>query len=206
MASKGADTLNSLLRGEVSAVETYQQALDKLGDTKGAAELRRIHVEHRDAANSLRKEIREHGEEPEPHSSAWRAFAKAVEGTAKLFGNDAAMKALKEGEELGVKDYEKALKDTELPAECRSLIASTLLSQAREHIEVLDRLMAGLVDRIGPREARQRVESGVAMLVCAYDSDDKFQEYHLEGAISLHEFETRADAIPKDRELIFYCA
>src|SRR5688572_22463284 len=111
MASKAADTLNSLLRGEISAVETYQQALDKLGDTKGAAELRRIHVEHRDAANSLRKEIRQHGKEPEPHASAWRAFAKAVEGTAKLFGNDAAMKALKEGEELGVKDYEKALKE-----------------------------------------------------------------------------------------------
>jgi len=206
MAQKTTDTLNELLRGELSAIETYQQALAKLGKTKGADELRRLHAEHREAANTLRQHVHQHGGQPDQGSGAWGAFAKAVEGTARLFGDDAALKALKEGEEHGIKEFEKALKDKGLPADCTTLIASSLLPQAREHIPVLDRLMAGLVKRISPQQARQHVESGDALLVCGYDSDEKFQQYHLERAISFDEFESQADAIPKDREIIFYCA
>ena len=43
------DTLNQLLRGELAATETYQQAMAKVGSEPGAAELRQIHDEHRDA-------------------------------------------------------------------------------------------------------------------------------------------------------------
>ncbi|MBW3596708.1 MAG: rhodanese-like domain-containing protein [Planctomycetes bacterium] len=60
--------------------------------------------------------------------------------------------------------------------------------------------------RIGPQEAKQHVESGDALLVCAYDSDEKFQKNRLEGAISLDDFRSQADSVPKDREIIFYCA
>jgi len=44
------DTLNKLLRGEIAATETYQQALAKVGTEPGADALRRIHDEHREAA------------------------------------------------------------------------------------------------------------------------------------------------------------
>jgi len=64
-----------------------------------------------------------------------------VEGAAKLFGNKAAIKALKEGEEHGIKEYEKALEDDELPPECKALIRTRLLPQTQAHIPVLDRLM-----------------------------------------------------------------
>jgi uncharacterized protein (TIGR02284 family) len=138
---KGIRCLNSLLRGELSATETYQQALAKVGDKPGAAELRRLHDEHRDAANTLREHVRDQGGEPDHGSGAWGAFAKTVEGAAKLFGKTAAMKALKEGEEQGISDYEKALKDENLPAECKSLISTRLLPQTRAHVPVLDRLM-----------------------------------------------------------------
>jgi len=207
MASTTTDTLRSLLRGELSAVETYGQALAKLGDAKGAVELRRIDAEHREAASVLRQYVREQGDQPDQGPGAWGAFAKAVAGTAKLFGNDAALKALKEGEEHGVKQYEDALEEKDLPAECNTLIRSTLLPRTRGHIAVLDRLMAGLVERIGPMQARQHLSTDPeAMLVCAYDSQDKFEQNHLEGAISLDEFESQADMIMKDREIIFYCA
>src|SRR5262245_53559837 len=95
---KGLECLNSLLRGELSATETYQQALAKVGNDPKAAELRRIHEEHRDAANTLRQHIHAHGGKPDQGSGTWGKFAKAVEGTAKLFGQTAALKALKEGE------------------------------------------------------------------------------------------------------------
>jgi hypothetical protein len=45
-----------------------------------------------------------------------------------------------------------------------------------------------------------------ALLVCAYGSDERFRENHLEGAIYLAEFRSRAGSMPKDREVIFYCA
>ena len=136
-----SDTLNSLLRGELSATETYQQALAKYGQEPGADALREIHREHREAANTLRQHVHQHGGTPDQDSGAWGAFAKAVAGTAKLFGNAAVVRALKEGEEHGIQSYESALKDTGLPPECRQLIRDTLLPQTRAHIPTLERLM-----------------------------------------------------------------
>lgn len=141
IASK-VDTLNELLRGEIAAVETYQQALDKIGSDPGAEELRLIHDEHRTAANTLRLQIHDHNGAPDHGSGAWGAWAKAVTGVAKLFGNTAALKALKEGEEHGIKSYEKALEDKDLPDDCKELIR-TLLPQTRAHLPILDRLLAG---------------------------------------------------------------
>src|SRR5437588_3069410 len=134
--------LNRLLRGELAATETYQQALAKVGNEPRATELRRLHDEHRTAANELRQHIHQHGGTPEQGSGAWGAFAKTVEGSAKVFGNAAAVKALKEGEEHGVKDYEDALGDASLPADCKDLIRNRLLPQTRSHIPVLDHFMS----------------------------------------------------------------
>ena len=60
--------------------------------------------------------------------------------------------------------------------------------------------------RIPPEEVREKVTSGVALLVCGYDDEDKFRENHLEGALSLAEFKFRLPSLTKDQEIIFYCA
>jgi uncharacterized protein (TIGR02284 family) len=135
------DILNRLLRGELAATETYQQALSKAGNEPRAVELHRIRDEHRAAANELRQHIHGHGGKPDQGSGSWGAWAKTVEGAAKIFGNAAAVKALKEGEEHGVKDYEDALTDANLPADCKELIRNRLLPQTRSHIPVLDRFL-----------------------------------------------------------------
>lgn len=134
------DHLNDLLRGELSATETYQQALGKIGTENGAADLRRIHAEHREAANTLRQHVHHFGGKPDQGSGVWGAFAKAVEGSAKIFGNTAAVKALKEGEKIGLKSYEDALKSKDLANECILLIQSKLIPQTKEHITALDHL------------------------------------------------------------------
>jgi uncharacterized protein (TIGR02284 family) len=136
------DILNRLLRGELSATETYQQAMSKVGNEPRATELRRLHDEHRTAANELRQHIHQHGGKPEQRSGSWGAWAKTVEGAAKIFGNAAAVKALKEGEEHGIKDYESALNDANLPADCKDMIRNRLLPQTRSHLPVLDRFIA----------------------------------------------------------------
>jgi len=138
----GVKCLNSLLRGEIAATETYQQALAKLEKSGDMANLRRIHDEHRIAANTLREHVHQCGGKPEQGSGAWGTWAKMVEGTAKVFGETAAIKALKEGEEQGVKDYQAAATDEDLSSECRDLIRTQLLPQTREHIATLDRIMS----------------------------------------------------------------
>ena len=62
------------------------------------------------------------------------------------------------------------------------------------------------VERVSAEKARTAVESDRALLVCAYDSDEKFRQYHIPEAISLEEFRAREATIPKEREIIFYCA
>ena len=65
--------------------------------------------------------------------------------------------------------------------------------------------MATTMERISPQQANEELRSG-AVLVCAYDSEEKFRQNHLEGAISLDEFRDREASTPRDREVIFYCA
>ena len=63
------------------------------------------------------------------------------ESTLQVFGKTAALKALKEGEELGLSSYDNALQNAELPAECKWLINSQLVPQTKAHITTLERLM-----------------------------------------------------------------
>jgi hypothetical protein len=62
------------------------------------------------------------------------------------------------------------------------------------------------IQRIDPEEARERVQSGQALLICAYDDERKWDRMRLEGSVSLQELESEAEALPRDLELIFYCA
>lgn len=61
-------------------------------------------------------------------------------------------------------------------------------------------------ERIGPEDAYKKVRSGEALFVCAYDSEEKFATLKLQGAISVTEFKSMLPYLPKDREIIFYCA
>lgn len=58
--------------------------------------------------------------------------------------------------------------------------------------------------RISVSDARERIKSGEARLICAYDDEAKCAKMHLEGSESLASFESQLDAVPKDAELIFY--
>jgi uncharacterized protein (TIGR02284 family) len=141
----GTDTLNSLLRGEMSAIETYRQALEKITDeaAAGVEKLRAIKRDHRDAADELWHHVGSQGEKPAEGSGAWGAFAKAVEGTAKVFGNVAALNALKEGEVHGQRVYQAALDDRDVPAEIKQRLRPFLARQ-HQHVAMLDELIAAL--------------------------------------------------------------
>ncbi len=60
--------------------------------------------------------------------------------------------------------------------------------------------------RIKPQDAYPRIKSGEAILVCAYNDDERYRKMQLEGSISLEEFYARIGQFPKDQEIVFYCA
>ena len=61
-------------------------------------------------------------------------------------------------------------------------------------------------ERITPEEVYQKLDSGTAILVCAYEDEAKFKKMRLQGAISLNEFRSRLSSFSKDQEIVFYCA
>lgn len=60
--------------------------------------------------------------------------------------------------------------------------------------------------RVSPEEIYPRLKSGDCLLVCAYDNEETFRSMCLEGAISLQDFRSQVSRIPKDQEIVFYCA
>ena len=63
-----------------------------------------------------------------------------------------------------------------------------------------------MAERIDVEEARRKVTGGEALLVCAYEDASKCDRIKLEGALPLGDFRTLAESLPKDKEIIFYCA
>ena len=60
------------------------------------------------------------------------------------------------------------------------------------------------IERVSVEEARRKVKANEALLVCAYDDDEKYKRVNLEGSISLGAFQSRMAALPKTKEIIFY--
>lgn len=134
------DVCNSLLRGELAAVETYGQAIGKHSGARVTEELRRIRADHSRSANMLSANVREMGGEPDKDSGAWGLFATAVQAAANLFGADSAIDALRKGEVACRSDYQEALLDDDVMADCKLMIREELLPPVIEHIATLDKL------------------------------------------------------------------
>ena len=143
------ETLDTLLKDELSAMETYQQTLDilredaSLGD---AVNLMPIYENHKQAVSSLQALISRLGGSPAEDSGAWGTWAKIVQGSANLLGKEAALKSLQGGEKSGAEAYEEALQETELSSDIRSLIETKLLPAQQAHIRTLDRLLGAETD------------------------------------------------------------
>jgi hypothetical protein len=131
------DVCNSLLRGEISAVETYTQAMEKFKGEAEASVLSDLRRDHIKSADRLRGNVTDMGGVPTTDSGAWGTWAKMVQGAAKLMGDTAALKALLEGEEHGEKQYREALDDDEVLPGCKEMIRTELLPRQLSHISTL---------------------------------------------------------------------
>ncbi len=148
-AVEGADPsivitrLNSLLRGEISAAETFRNVLSKAAEGSQAdiGTLRELQEDHGRACQLIRQRILDLGGEAADSSGVWGIWAQAVQGTLTLFGGDrGGLRALREGEEHGLKDYNAALNDVD-PTSAQ-LIQNQLIPGQERHLSVLDQMLA----------------------------------------------------------------
>jgi len=141
-AEKTVDTLNGFLRGEISAVETYRQAIAKLGSSPTGAQLEDCRRSHERRVEKLRDQVARLGGEPAQDSGAWGAFARLVEGGAKVFGESATVAALEEGEDHGLKMYREELDKLDIVS--RQVVEADLLpaqKQTHQFMSLLKRTL-----------------------------------------------------------------
>lgn len=132
------DAANSLLRGEIAAVETYGQAIDKFNDEPEVKALREIRADHEFAVRMISDYVHAVPAIAEDSSGGWGAVTKVIQATANFFGEESAIRSLLQGEELGQQAYYAALGDENVFPGFKGLIRDRLLPMVNQHIERLD--------------------------------------------------------------------
>jgi len=98
--------LNSLLRGEISAVETYNQAVIHLANEPVDDLIANLTC-HSKRVDLLKNAITQHGGTPDATSGMWGSLTKLVEKGAALISAKTVIAALEEGEDRGLAQYRK---------------------------------------------------------------------------------------------------
>lgn len=129
--------LDDLIRGEMAAVRTYDTALKKVKDKEDMKKLQAIRQDHVTAVEKLKTFANKEVKEDTKSSGPWGAFASAYTGGARLFGDETAMKALRQGEEHGINEYKEALEDETIKPELKQMIRTQFLPKQEEHIKTL---------------------------------------------------------------------
>jgi len=121
------DQLTSFCRGEMSAVETYERAIQVTEEEWILGQLRYNMDSHARRAELLRQRILDLGGEPPKSSGPWGAFAGAVEGVASVISERAALSILEEGERHGLADYRADFENLDLDSQ--RLVESKIMPQ-----------------------------------------------------------------------------
>lgn len=133
-----------LLRGELAAIEAYDQVMEKFRRDPAAKRLQAFRNEHDRAAKFWRDEILSKGLAPDEDSGPWGQVVHTVIGAAKLFGEASALQALKSGENHGLSEYQAFLKREDVPTRLKKKLREDFIPLQERHIaslEVIQQIM-----------------------------------------------------------------
>jgi|GEM_PF-268764 hypothetical protein len=133
-----------LLRGELAAIEAYDQVMEKFRSDPAAKRLEAFRSEHDRAAKFWRDEILAKGLAPDEGSGPWGQWVFTVVGTAKLFGETSALQALRRGEQHGLSEYRSFLKREDVPERLKRKLKEDFIPFQERHIaslEVIQQIM-----------------------------------------------------------------
>lgn len=135
--------LDDLIRGELAALKAYDQALKDVKEPKQREKLQAIRDDHEKAVSRLSKYVAAKPEllEDTKEAGPWGKFAKVWTKTRSFTGNEGALKALKDGEEHGIEEYQEALEDDSIPKELKQAIKNDMLPQQKQHMKTLNKMI-----------------------------------------------------------------
>ncbi len=128
MSTEYSHEFNSLLAGEISAVETYDLALKREYGAEFLEDLSKCRASHADRVAILTECVLEAGGKPNEGSGIWGAFEKLVQNSASTIHDALAQLELLEAERLV--QYEKAR--TIVPQPVLQVIDASLLPAQHE--------------------------------------------------------------------------
>ncbi len=136
------DQLASFCRGELSAVETYRQAMRVTQQSWVLTQLRANLASHEERARLLQQRILELGGDAPDTSGPWGAFATAVQGVASAINERAALSILEEGERHGLADYRADL--GKVDGESLRMLENRIIPQQSQTHDSLHRIVESL--------------------------------------------------------------
>lgn len=137
--------LNKILRGEYSAVEAYEQVIPTFKNERDRFLLSGIRNEHDRNIEKLKMLVERTHYEPNEESGTWGTMVSTIVGAANLMGNTAALKALEEGEQHGLKLYQEGLKYS-LTDDERDIFILDFIPGLERHIASLRNIIANQND------------------------------------------------------------
>lgn len=137
-----AEKLGDLLKLDVDAVHAYNEAIEKIEAQELRSHLSEYRDDHQRHVTELTQLIRGMGEEaPSPKPDAKGLL---IEGMTKLrssMGDEQAMKAMHQNEEITNRAYEKAAQQTYWPPEAMRVIEHGLADE-RRHIAWIEQQLS----------------------------------------------------------------
>lgn len=130
--------LETYLRDELAAVETYQQCEGVIDDERTRARLDEVKSSHSLRANALTEKLRAEGGTIATKPSAWKPFAELVSQGAAKIGDGAALDVLARGERKGRERYLDDLGD--LSEDARFFVEQHLLAEQTKTATIVDEL------------------------------------------------------------------
>lgn len=135
------ESINEILRGEISAAEAYDQVFETLDSDVEKSRLNEFRQEHLACVDFWKTQAKMDGTMPETESGIWGKAVEAFVGTSKLFGNTTALRALKEGEEHGLKNYKDLLKREDITPLQKDQIKRQFIPTQEKHINSLNAMI-----------------------------------------------------------------
>jgi hypothetical protein len=125
---------SALLQIEICAIETYTEAIGRFADPTGGASVGRIRVNHLENAIMLRRMVSEDCADPCSGFDLWGGFVHAIRTTGSLIGESPALRILQQIEEQGIREYHRALSNTDVSREAKELIRQDLLPSLTSNV------------------------------------------------------------------------
>lgn len=141
-----------LLRGERTALQSYNRVLDRFGLDPRTEALKFIRAQHANSIGDLVSTAFCCCLLPESEVGSWRGEPHLIDGISGLFGDQSAIHCLLRGERALKADYETILGD-EI---CRTpryhaLFSVVLLPRCERHVIALERLQQMFQGKNSPR-------------------------------------------------------